>query len=351
MVRNVYLGARSAALRGTLLDRGTLEKLAESTSMEELVNRLKGTQYSNEVSKLQPPYSARALELAFRSRLAEVHYLLMSSAPKYTILYNYYLRNVGWNLKSSLKSKALGRSYEETVEYINLRVEELIGRRELIVRVLAAKDLQEAATMLADTEFGADIQRAVSAYLSKGEIRIFDIYIDHAVLSLLAREYSANAKIYTKSGARDVAGIEELVSIDIDSYNILSILRSKLWGLQETEIKELMVTPTFKATYPILARMITADSVIEAARQVEGLYGIVIQSPQSDESLIDSIEDGLMIESKRTAERTFYWQGLGLSYAVSFLRLLEFEVMNLAAIAVGIETHMQAKDIISKLRL
>src|SRR2546428_11272439 len=68
-----FTGARSYALKGALLTNASLETLVESSSLEELVNRLKGTPYAEAVSKLQPPYSARKLELALRERLARGH--------------------------------------------------------------------------------------------------------------------------------------------------------------------------------------------------------------------------------------------------------------------------------------
>jgi len=62
----IYVGTKAFALRGTLLDAATIVKMAESASLEELVNRLKGTAYADEVSGLSQPYSARTLELALR---------------------------------------------------------------------------------------------------------------------------------------------------------------------------------------------------------------------------------------------------------------------------------------------
>ena len=86
MSRKAYVGVTAAAIKGTLLDRGTIEKLAESTSLEELVNRLKGTSYSDALAGVSPPFSARGLELAYRERLADAQFQIMRLARRYDLI-------------------------------------------------------------------------------------------------------------------------------------------------------------------------------------------------------------------------------------------------------------------------
>ncbi|MDA4128619.1 MAG: V-type ATPase subunit [Thaumarchaeota archaeon] len=351
MSSKVYLGTRSAALKGTLINPATLEKLAESQSLEELVNRLRGTSYGASLAKVQPPFTARRLELAFRERLADAHYLLTIAGSKYELINLYYLRNVAWDLKSALKSKALGKSYDESIEFLDMHGEELIGRRELIIKVLSAKDLQEASSLLSGTEFGEDIGKAVAAFSNSREIRLFDVYIDHAVLSKIAKAYSSNAKLYSPSRASGVGGVGEMVALDIDSYNILSVLRAKLWGLSESDTKQLVIRPTYRAQLGLLDRMISTESVAEAVKLVEGLYGKAQLAGGSDEELIDRMEETLTLESRRTAGRAFVWQGLGPAAALAIVKLIEFEVRNLAAIAIGVEARLPPKSVLSKLVL
>jgi V/A-type H+-transporting ATPase subunit C len=345
----IYVGTKAFALRGSLLDGGALQKLAESTSLEELVNRLRSTPYADSFSNMSPPFSARRIELALRERLAVVHRSITQGSGRYGILQLYYMKNIAWDLKLALKARALNRSYEETVEYLDMKAEELVGRRDLIVKVLSAKDVNEAVTMLSGSEFHSDIEKALSAFNSKGEIRFFDVYIDHAVLSAISREYSLNSKLYSKSS--DVNGVAELVALDIDSYNVLSVLRSKLWGLSEAEIQELIITPARRVQLPVLTSMAGADSVVEAAKLVESAYRFQLQGAQSDEELIDLVEDAFSKQTKETASLSFVWQGLSPGTILGLIKLMEFEVSNLAAIAIGVEAGMEQKKILSKLRL
>jgi len=344
----IFTGARSYALKGTLLANATLETLAESTSLEELVNRLKGTPYGDSVSRLQPPFSAHRLELAFRERLADVHYSLMKTSRDYGLLELYYMRYIAWNLKIALKAKALERGYDETMSYIDLHSEELVGRRDLIARVLSSKDLQEAATLLEGTEFGKDIVKAVAAFTANGEPRVFDLYVDHALFSRIAETFAANSKSY--SGG-DVATVRDLVSIDLDSYNVLALLRAKLWGIESGESRSLLILPPFNVSLPRLQRITNTESITEAVAVLEGTYKISLPSNIGDEAMVGALEESFAQLSRKTANRAFLWQGFGLSTVLAMTKLLEFEVQRLAAISFGVEGALNPKEIITSLKL
>jgi len=345
-----YVGTKAFALRGSLLDTPTVQKLAESTSLDELVNRLKGTLYADALSSVSPPFNARRIELALRERLAVVHHSATQGAGRYRILQMYYLKNVAWDLKLALKARVLNRSYEETVEYLDMKAEELVGRRDLIVKVLSAKDVNEAVTLLSGSEFFTDVEKALAAYASKGEIRFFDVYVDRAVLSAISKEYSLNSKLYSAKSA-DVNGVSDLVALDIDAYNVLSVLRAKLWGLAEADIQELIITPARRVPLPTLNSMAAADSISEAVKSIESAYRFQTQGATNEEDLIDMVEDGFAKEMRDTAGLAFVWQGLSPGTILGLIKLLEFEVSNLAAIAIGVEAGMDPKKILSKLRV
>jgi len=349
MPGRTYIGTRASAQRGTLLDKASIEKLAESATLEELLNRLKATPYSDALSNLVPPLTARKLELALRKRLDKAHYDLMKTAGEYRLIQLYYLRHIAWDLKSVLKSKALGKSYDESIEYLDMKAEELVGRRELIVKVLSASNLQEGVALLSGTEFHADIEKAVASFSASGEVRFFDIYVDHAVLTGISNAYSSESKLYSSSRAVDVAGIGEIVAIDVDAYNVVSVLRAKLWGLPIQEIRDLLVTPAFRVSTSVLMKMIGSESVPDALKQIEQIYPTKVEGQTNDEELVHAVEEEFTNRMKATLTKTFTWQKLGPAYALALIKLLEFEVNNLAAIAIGVEAGIEPKKILSKL--
>ena len=113
-----------------------------------------------------------------------------------------------------LKGKALGKSYEELLPKINLRAEELVGRRDLVVKALVAQDFDEAVSVLSGSEFFEQASKAAAAYKEKKDLRLFDIYLDHVFYKTLDKAM--------KSEAQD-PDIKRVVSVDIDSYNVLAV--------------------------------------------------------------------------------------------------------------------------------
>jgi V/A-type H+-transporting ATPase subunit C len=339
---DVYTGAVSFAIKGTLLPRNTIETLAESRSLEELVNRLKATPYSDVVSRLQPPYSARRLELAFRERIDDLHLRLTKSSTNRALLESYYLREIAWNLKSALKSKALGKSYDQSIQYIDLHAEELIGRRDLIVKVISAKDIQEAATLLADSEFGKDVARATAAFLRDHEVRVFDLFIDHTLIQMIASALEGG----------NTEGAKPLVAIDIDSYNVLSILRAKLWKLSPTETNGLIVTPTFAVGLSTLQKIALTESVADAISILSTTrYAIQAPSSASDEELINKLEERFADLALQSAKHAFLWSAFQIGATLALIKLMGNEVRILAAIAFGVEAGVPSKNILPSLKL
>lgn len=348
MSSKIYVGTKAFAIRGTLLDGAAVTKLTEATSLDELVNRLRATPYSESLAGLSPPYSARRIELALRGRLAKVHYSILQGAGRYKILELYYLRNIAWDLKLALKAKALNRTYEETVEYLDMTAEELVGRRDLIAKVLTAKDVNEAVSMLSGTEFSADAEKAMAAYSAGGEIRFFDLYIERAVLSAISKEYSLNSKLY--SSKTNANGVGDIIAVDVDAYNVVSVLRAKLWGLKDSEIRELIITPARRANVSTLTAMAGAESVSEGVKLLESSYRFPLDNAPNDEALIDMVEEAFAKELRQTAALAFVWQGLSPGTILAVVRLMDVEVGNLAAIAIGVEAGIDPKQILSKLR-
>jgi V/A-type H+-transporting ATPase subunit C len=140
-----------------------------------------------------------------------------------------------------------------------------------------------------------------------------------------------------------------MVALDLDAYNVLAVLRSKLWGLTESEIQELLVAPAGRVSISLLSTMAGSDSVTDAVKLLESTYTFEIQGAQNEEELIDIVEDGFLKQQKETATRAFVWQGLGPGTMLALIKLMEFEVSNLAAIAIGVEARMEPKKILSKL--
>jgi V/A-type H+-transporting ATPase subunit C len=338
----IYATVKASASRGTLLPGATLENLAEAKSLDELVTRLKGTVYGEALAKVERPYTAGRLELAFREHLARLHYRLTAVTPFAPLLGALYHKYIVSDLKLVLKGKALGKPYAELAQHLDLAAEELIGRRDIVVRALSAPGLEEAAALLRDTEFGSEVDRAVVLFKEKGEVQLFDLFLDHEFYRALGQTYAEllGAQRYSGGQAR-LREAEPLVALDIDAYNVLAVLRAKLWELSPSEARGLIVEPTFRARERDLKAMIEAPTVQDAVKFLHAWeYRKLLPAAGTDAEFLASLEDAFVNLSYERALHPFLWDVGGLSLAVGLVRLKELETRNLGAISFGVEANL-----------
>jgi V/A-type H+-transporting ATPase subunit C len=336
--KNVYASVKSYSKRGKLLKKEDFQTLAESRDLDELMTRIKNTVYADAVVGVEKPYTSQNIESALRSHLADVHYGISKTAGG-GILDAYYLKFIISNLKQILKGKALGKSQEEIETHINLHAEELIKQRDIVIKALIAKDLEEAVANLSQTEFGEDIVKATALYADKKSLQIFDTYFDKILMSRLVKAL--------KSGDIDAS---KLVSMDIDFYNILSVIRGKFWGLDEQQIQDLIVIQS-PAAKELLLRMMSVGTIRDAFNELSNTkYRDLI--PQSENEL-DAIA-----EFERSFELAIYQSSLNsftkmfsLATTVGITKLTAFEVRNLAAIGYAVEQKIPTETTMSKLIL
>jgi len=341
MPSKIFGTVLSHGLRGRMLTKGELQTLAESRDMEELVTRIKNTVYLDAFAKLSRPYNAEKIEGALREYLVNTHAKMVNVTGGAGILNAYFVKYITWNLKIVLKGKALGKSYEELLPKINLRAEELVGRRDIVIKALVAKNLEEAIAATAGTEFGEDAAKAATVYKDKGDMRIFDTYLDHVFYHDLGRA------ITSESQSPDA---KKIASTDVDSYNILSILRGKFWGLSPVAINELIISTTSKVPRDTLQKMINIEKISEAVGELANTVykDIIPQAGANDIDLIMQLEAGFeSLSLKRVVSSFRSMFSVGIMLAA--LKLVMLEVRNLSAIASGIEQKVPPETIVSRL--
>ena len=336
--KNVYVSVKSYSKRGKLLKKEDFQTLAESRDLDELLTRIKNTVYGESVSEVEKPYTSHGIESALRSHLADVHYSISKTAGG-GVLDAYYLKFIIANLKQILKGKALGKSQEEIESHVNLHAEELIKQRDIVIKALVAKDLEETVANLNQTEFGEDIAKAAALYADKKNLQIFDTYFDKILISRLVKAL--------RSGDNSAS---KLVAMDIDFYNILSVIRGKFWGLDEQQIQDLLVvqSPTAKE---LLARMISAGSIRDAFNELSSTrYKDFIPQVENELDAIAEFERAFELAIYRASLNSFT-KMFSLVTTVGITKLTAYEVRNLAAIAYAVEQKIPTETTMSKLIL
>lgn len=255
--KNVYASVKAYSKRGKLLTKADFQTLAESRDLEELMTRIKNTVYAEAVAEVQKPYTSQSIESALRSQLADIHYSIAKTSGNSGVLDAYYMKFIISNLKLILKGKVLGKPQEEIETHINLHAEELIKQRDIVIKALVAKDLEESVASLNSVQFGEEIAKAATLYNEKKNLQIFDTYFDKILFQYLA----GAMKNYADKDAT------KLVAMDIDFYNILSVIRGKFWGLQEEQIQDLIIS-TSPPARELLGRMMSAATVRDAFNEL-----------------------------------------------------------------------------------
>ena len=339
--QRIFGTVRAFAEKGKMLSKTELELFADSRDLDELVMKLKNSAYTDVMAKLQKPINAEKIENLLREDLVDFHASMARIVTRQDLLNAYYTKYIIWNLKVILKGKAMDRTYEEILPHVNMRAEELIGRRDIVVKALVAKDLDEAIATLQSSEFGGDVSRAAQTYKEKGDIQIFDVYLDHSYYQALATAYTVIGK---------PADVHPLIGLDVDSYNSLSTLRAKYWGLSEMHIKSLRIKPTFRVQEDILDKMSNAENVKEAISVFSStVYKSIVPSDANEIEMISKLEEGFERLIYRRAV-TAYSKMFSYSTMIAAVKLKSFEVRNLGAIAFGVEQKVGSKTIMPRLR-
>jgi V/A-type H+-transporting ATPase subunit C len=337
--QRVFASVKSFSQRGKLLTKADLQTLAESRDLDELITRIKNTKYADAVSKISKPFTAAEIESALRSELADIHYSIGKTAGQSDILDAYYLKFVITNLKQILKGKALGKSQEEIEPHLNLHAEELINQRDIVLKALVSKDLEEAVASLSTIEFGEEIAKAVTLYNDKKNVQVFDVFLDKVLYQQLGR---------AMRNTRD-RDLIKLVGMDIDFYNILSILRGKFWGLDEEQIKNLIVTHTPSIPQDLLGKMISSDSVKSVLDELSVTrYRDLI--PQTEDSIeaISQFEHSFEMSIYKAVNRSFT-KMFSFSTIIGIMKLTTYEVRNISAIAFAVEQKISPQITMSRL--
>jgi V/A-type H+-transporting ATPase subunit C len=338
--KNVYASVKAYSKRGKLLTKSDFQTLAESRDLEELMTRIKNTVYGEAVAEVQKPYSSSNIESALRSKLADIHYSIAKTSGNSGVLDAYYMKFIVSNLKLILKGKVLGKTQEEIETHVNLHAEELIKQRDVVVKALVAKDVEEAVASLNSVQFGDEIAKAAALYNEKKNVQVFDTYFDKILFQYLA----GAMKNYADKDAT------KIVAMEIDFYNILSVIRGKFWGLQEDQIQDLVIG-TNPPARELLGRMMAAASIRDAFNEL---------SSTKYKDLIPQVENELdaIAEFERAFEMLIYKTSLSsftkmFSFAtiVGITKLTAFEVRNLAAIAFAVEQKIPTETTMSKLIL
>mgnify|MGYP001161222063 CR=1 FL=1 len=337
--QKIFVTVKAFSKRGQLLQRADFQTLAESRDLDELVTRIKNTKYLDAVNGVSKPYTAEKLEMALKINLAETQFGLAKSSGNSKILDAFFQKFIISNLKLILKGKILGKSQDEISAYFNMHAEELTKQRDMIVKALVAKDLEEAVSSLGSSPFSTEIQKAVELYNETKNIQAFDIYFD----KMLFQNISSSLRSENDQDLSHIFGME------IDFYNVMSIIRGKFWGLNDDKIQDLTVPATVNIPNQVIDRMMAAESVKDALDELSSTrYKDLIPETEDEVEAIAEFEHAFEMAYYKLINSAFS-KMFSFSTVVGISKLIGYEVRNIGSIAFGVEQKIPVETTMSKL--
>lgn len=335
---HLFATVKAYSKKGKLLSKNDLQTFAESRDLEELITRIRNTNYSQAMEGLDKTPNSEQIEYALQSHLADIHYSIAKTSDS-KVLDAYFMKFIIRNLKLILKGRVLQKSQQEIESRVNLHAEELIRQRDVVVKALVAKDLEETVSSLSDTIFGKDVAKAAALYQENNNIQIFDTYFDKTIISHLATSLRNSAD-------RDMT---RLVGIDIDFYNLLSILRGKFWELDTTQIQDLIISQTSRVSKDLLGRMINSNSVKEAFDELSASsYKGIIPETENEIDAISAFERSMDLLAYKEASASFT-RMFSLGTSIGITKLTNYEIRNISAIGFAVEHGIPTETTMAKI--
>lgn len=336
----VYAVTKAYSIRGTLLDRVFFRLASGFTSVEELAERLRSTRYAQCLGK-ERISRAKDLEKALVRGLIDLHYRLMRLYSIDGVLTALFGRYTSWDVKAILKGKAAGQGHEQILEGLYMRAEELLGRRDLVARAAAARDLGGAVMGLSGTEYYGVAQEGLKLYEATGDPVSFDIVVDRFTVYGIARAAKG-------AGEDEDTYVGKIVLSMVDEYNLGVALRHSSIGIPTAQASQLLLTEgnlylPAESLRRLMSESAPPSSYADLLRRTP--YGAYLK-----EADVNSILGSVASFRLHVADAAWSGNAMEPSVLVALIVLVENEVRNLSAVAFGIENKVPKDEIYALLR-
>ncbi|MEM0477954.1 MAG: V-type ATPase subunit, partial [Candidatus Caldarchaeum sp.] len=251
-----------------------------------------------------------------------------------------FTRYVYFNIKTILKSRALGLAHDEILKRIDLYPEELLGVRDTALRALTAKDLGEFLKEFLATPYHSIVQKAVEIWNNRRDFSAVDAVIDKGYIEQLY-------KAYRKTPRDERKLLQHAMVLEIDLRALAIAIRGRLWGLVPSNLKEFLPEETVEVPRQLLDILVESDDVKKVLSQLpENPVFSRIRAEQDVAQVVSAIEETVKSYRVKWASQSFYKTPFKQLNLIAFIYLKEAEVRNLSTIAKYIEEGVSDVSVI-----
>lgn len=317
-----YPNARVRAKIGKILNDKQITELADSESLDEVKNYLRG---QKDYAKFIDKYP---IEKALDANLAESYDLLARIAPK-DLKPTFDLMLDQWdikNIKSVLIAKEAKLNDEET--------------RELLVpygvlkddqdKLIEADSVQDIIVALEGTPYAKLLEDALPAYNENKTLLTLESALDNYYYERLLAKSASQADDNTRM-------LHSYVGTKIDISNIKIILRAKADGLTYDQINPYVINRGYQLREWKLKEFMESEDMNSLLSSIESSeYGSIITDHIPEYNSTQSItvfDEALDSYERDMANNIFRKKPFGVGPIIGFMNKKETEIKNLKIIA------------------
>jgi len=237
-----YAYARAKAIESSLLNQSLIDQLISTPDVQQLVNILMETPYKEYISYYSTKYSGVDLiEMSVNSNLVRISKIALNITPRIGLdaLRSYISKWDIANIKIIISSKLLGRKISETEMF-------LLSERDLPAGIVAGQmtsedfkimieeqDIDSIIKYLLKFPYGRVLMENVESFKKSGD--------PGEMLLSLDLFYFRNLLEKIKLFQGNEIPVLHLISSQIDSKNIMTLIRGMDMGIQPPELKKYMI--------------------------------------------------------------------------------------------------------------
>ncbi len=336
LISYAYAYARAKALESYLIGNETYENMLSSQDISQIINILMETHYRDHISFFSTKYLGTDLiEVSINSFLIRVSRVAMSITPRIGLdaLRAYISKWDINNIKIIISSKALGRPINETETF-------LISERDLPAGLFAGmltpedyrlmveeNDIESIVKYLLKYPYGKILMEGIDHYRKSGDIG--------EMLLLLDLFYFKNLKEKVKIFIGNEMPVIHLISSQIDSKNIMTLIRGIELGISPIDLKNYIIDGGYISRNK-WDEILQSSSVDEVVEKVKDIYDLT-KALENYHSYHDIKDFEIMLE-KYIIEKnisSFRIASPGLSSIIGMLLMFETERDNIRKISYG----------------
>ncbi|NLK00723.1 MAG: V-type ATP synthase subunit C [Clostridia bacterium] len=329
-----YAVGRIRVLETRLLDEGRLDRMVESSSVDEAFKILGETEYAHMMAEVESVYD---FEEILQAELERIHLLMQEINPQAHLTDLISLKYDFHNLKVLLKGKYL---------------KETGGAMDDLLLPMGTIPLEDLQALIFDEEFQEDdyelpeevcraVEEIAEEFEASGDPQLIDLSLDRTLYEMLvgrAKELKSTV-------------LEELFVREVDLTNIKTFLRVKRMGRDRRFLRRTML-PHGRLPVDLFSDLL--DEPLEALAesleksQYADLADVLVREWQEKGNVtgFEKLADNMLIDHLRQVKYTT----LGLEPLLGYLYAKETEIKNIRIILVGKVNGLPMDEIKERLR-